>query len=121
MTAVQIAMLSGFTILMALGQILFKMTAEKAPEELGLSNAILMARIPEFWLALVLYGIATVLWVLVLQKVPLSRAYIFLAFAFVLVPVMASFLFGEKLTGQFALGTALIMAGIIIAGFAQQA
>lgn len=104
-----IAILCVFGI--AAGQILFKLSANSLskagsyldPQGLG----ILVA-------ALALYGITTLAWVWVLQKLELGRAYPLMALAFVIVPIASHLLLHEKFTLQYFLGVLLIVAGIII-------
>jgi drug/metabolite transporter (DMT)-like permease len=62
----------------------------------------------------VLYGLLTGLWVYLLTFTPLSRAYPFVALAFVLTPLLASRLFGEALKPSFFLGLAAIVAGLLV-------
>jgi drug/metabolite transporter (DMT)-like permease len=51
----------------------------------------------------------------ILTVVPLSRAYPFVALAFVLVPAAGYLLFHEPVNTRYAIGTALIVAGVIVA------
>ena len=64
--------------------------------------------------ALVLYGITTIGWVWVLQKVELGRAYPMMALAFVIVPCLSYVLLGESFNKQYFVGTAFIIFGILI-------
>lgn len=66
------------------------------------------------WVAVILYGAATLLWVTVLQRVPVSTAIFFNALSFVLVPVGAAILFGETLGWRHAVGGALIISGLVV-------
>ena len=61
------------------------------------------------------YAAATLLWVRILMTVPLSRAYPFVALAFVLVPAAGYVFFHESVSLRYAAGTALIIAGVIVA------
>ena len=54
----------------------------------------------------------SVLWLLVLRKVPLNLAYPFVALAFIFVPVLGHYLLGEPLRLQSLLGAALIGLGV---------
>lgn len=97
-------------VLLSVGQILFKKSAVVASGEnflLGLVN---------FWmfLALLIYGFSTVLWVWLLKDIPLSTAYPFAALAFVLVPIGSVFLFGEVLSVRYLVGCTMILGGIIL-------
>ncbi len=113
LTLMQIAQLLAFSILMPTGQIFFKMTAQTVPA-LG-SPASFMALLGNlwFWAALVLYGVATLLWILILQSIPLSRAYPFVALGFILVPAVSVFLFGESVNMTYVAGSALIILGLV--------
>lgn len=97
---------------MATGQILFKMGASALTES-GSFFAIKPAT--TLLAAMCLYGITSVAWVWVLQKVELGRVYPLMALAFVLVPLGSHFVFGERFQPQYFVGVAMIMAGIIIA------
>lgn len=106
------ALLCATPVMIASGQVLFKMTSEKlavtgAPFYTALFN-------PVFILALAIYGTATLLWIYVLKTVPLAYAYSFMAMTFVLVPLMAAFWVGETLTLRYAVGAACIIAGLLI-------
>jgi drug/metabolite transporter (DMT)-like permease len=108
----QAARMSGFVLMLALGQVLFKRAAETAPPLHGLDGLAGLAINPYIWGALVLYGIATLLWIFLLQRWPLSRAYPFVALRFLAVPALAWLLLGEPITPFFVAGTALVVAGI---------
>lgn len=99
---------------LAAGQLIFKYVANRI-SSLSLGE---LAGHPDvagiFVLGLALYGATTVLWVMALRDLPLSRAYIFAALAFVLVPFGAWFIFGEKLTVNYMIGVALIVTGIVV-------
>ena len=68
------------------------------------------------WLAfaVALYGVTTVLWVMALRDLPLSRAYVFVALGFIIVPLGARFFFGEPLSLNYLLGALMIVIGIVI-------
>ena len=65
--------------------------------------------------ALVLYGVATVLWVYVLRTVPLSAAYAVFALAFLIVPLLAHFVLDEPLSANVLIGGVIIVVGILVA------
>ncbi len=69
---------------------------------------------PYLLIALVVYGGATLLWVLVLTRMPLQQAYPFIGLAFVIVPLVAHRFLGEPLYANTFVGAALIMLGIWI-------
>jgi drug/metabolite transporter (DMT)-like permease len=114
-TVRQLLELLCFPAAMAAGQILFKRAALQIAPGAGGSWLIEVARLPAMWAAVALYAGATLLWVRILTTVPLSRAYPFAALAFVLVPAAGYLFFHEPITIRYALGTALIVVGVIIA------
>jgi drug/metabolite transporter (DMT)-like permease len=111
----QLVELLCFPVAMAVGQILFKRAAAQIGGADGISWVLELARLPTLWLALAIYGAATFLWVRILSTVPLSRAYPFAALAFVLVPAAGYLFFNESVNGRQLCGTALIVAGVIVA------
>lgn len=65
-------------------------------------------------LALAVYGTATLAWIWVLQYVPLSRAYPFMALSFALVPAASWLAFGERVDLQYVFGTIFIVIGLAL-------
>jgi drug/metabolite transporter (DMT)-like permease len=113
-TARQLLELLCFPLAMTAGQILFKRAASQITPAGGGAWLLEVSRLPNLWLAVALYAGATLLWVRILTTVPLSRAYPFAALAFVLVPAAGYVFFHEPITIRYALGTALILAGVAI-------
>ncbi|WP_122666819.1 EamA family transporter [Pseudomonas viridiflava] len=97
---------------LAAGQILFKLSATSLHRAGTFFDVSTMAY---FFIALMLYGLTTVGWVWVLQKVELGKIYPLMAIAFVIVPLASHLLLGEKFQPQYFIGVALIIAGIVIA------
>ncbi len=60
---------------------------------------------------------AALCWMLALAKLPLSQAYPFTAFAFVLVVFGGAWLFSEPLSTMKLIGVGLIVAGVVLMGF----
>ena len=121
LTYIQILQLVSFTFLMSLGQILFKKTALSislsmgSNSSLGLIEGIIKAlSVPWLYMALCVYALATVFWLYLLQRIPLSLAYPFSAFAMVIVPIVAVLIFGERLTWSYWVGVLFIIIGIFI-------
>ena len=111
--------LSGVALILAGGQLLFKMTADRSPAIAHFADVRHLLGDPLLWLALALYGFATLLWVFLLQRVALSHAYPFVALAFVLVPAGAAIFLGERLSGTVLAGTVLIVVGICVTGLSR--
>lgn len=110
-----------FVFLMCMGQILFKKTAlilSKSYYSINISKAfeslLILIKIPYFFLALIVYASATIFWLFILQKIPLSIAYPFTALAMVIIPILSIFLFQEKLSLNYWIGATLIVIGIFI-------
>ena len=97
---------------LAAGQILFKLSAAALNTHGSFfAPKVLVALVSAF----AVYGIATIAWVWVLQRIELGRAYPLMALAFVLVPVGSYVFFGERFSPQYFAGVALIVLGIIVA------
>ena len=62
---------------------------------------------------LALYGLGAVVWLFVLQKVPLSAAYPFVGMGFVFTMVLGVTALGETLTMGRIIGTLMIAAGCV--------
>jgi drug/metabolite transporter (DMT)-like permease len=97
------------------GQLLFKVAAQQVATETNLvAMAMRLVTVPAMWGAIALYAITILAWVWVLRTVPLSVAYSAVALVFVLVPILAVWLFKESLTPQYAIGAILIAAGVLL-------
>lgn len=107
-----IIQLLSFALLMACGQILFKFSAITSPSVTSIDGLTGLVTNFWFWLALTLYAIATLLWILILQTVPLSLAYPFVSLGFIIVPLGSYFLFKEPINFYYIIGTILIIAGL---------
>jgi drug/metabolite transporter (DMT)-like permease len=97
---------------LAVGQIIFKLSAGALAE-----SGTFFAPKPAvtLFIAMSLYGVTSIAWVWVLQKVELGKIYPLMALAFVLVPLGAYFVFGERFRIQYFAGVALIVSGIVVA------
>lgn len=100
------------------GQLLFKIAADEVKTETDLARLLFrLAGLPAMWGAVILYGLTILAWVWVLRTMPLSVAYSVVALVFVLVPLLAVWLFREPLTPQLVIGTVLIMGGVALIQF----
>lgn len=104
--------LLGTPLLIAMGQVLFKMTSTTIGD-FSIKGILALATNPVMISALSLYGFGTIVWIYVLKSVPLTIAYSFMGLTFCLVPLLAQFFFGEQLTVRYAVGTMLIFAGLL--------
>ena len=93
------------------GQILFKLSADMLRQHGGrLSLPVLGVTS----LSLVIYGAATIGWIWLLQTFRLSAIYPVMALSFVLVPLGSAWIFGDRLSLGYALGTLLLLAGLLV-------
>ncbi|WP_454696913.1 EamA family transporter [Achromobacter aegrifaciens] len=96
----------------AVGQILFKLSAASLKQTGSFFDPKTLVML---FTAFALYGLTTVAWVWVLQKIDLGRVYPLMAMAFVLVPIGSHLFLGERFQPQYFVGVALIVIGIIVA------
>ena len=102
-----------FAVLLSTGQIMFKFVAKTMPVLNSFANILSLAANPWFYGAMLCYGASTLLWIYLLQKLPLSYAYPFVAIGFVLIPIFSFFIFNEVLKFQYFVGVVFIILGIL--------
>ena len=103
------ALLAGTILVLSAGQVLFKFAAnglELDQPRTFASGALL--------LALAVYALATVMWLIVLSRVPLTVAFPFYGCTFLLVPLFAAAFLGEPLRLQTLAGGIVILIGVAI-------
>lgn len=108
------AWLALFTGMLSVGQLLFKrvgLLMQGRPLQEGIW---LVLASPALYLSLALYAMATALWIWILSRVPLSQAYPWVGVGVVLVPLLARFVHGEKVTLTFWIGAVLVAVGVVI-------
>lgn len=115
-TPANLTLIVGTILLLSLGQVLFK----AASMQIVPGQPMSWVSLPLLG-ALAIYGIATLMWLLVLSRVPLSFAFPFYGLAFLLVPVLAALLLGEALRWPVLLGGAVILCGIAITSWGVRA
>jgi drug/metabolite transporter (DMT)-like permease len=111
-SATNVALLVVYALGMSIGQVLFKLSADRSESELAKGFLGSLLGNGYFWFALILYGALTLQWTWMLTRLPLSRAYPFVALAFVFTPVLAFMFFGEQLDPWYFVGLALILSGL---------
>lgn len=94
-------------LLGAVGQLLLKLGATGVPGISGLVNLRVAS-------GLLCYGIGTLLWLLALARLPLSRVYPFTILTFVIVYVASVLILGERLTASLLIGVLLVCAGLVV-------
>ncbi|WP_036605332.1 EamA family transporter [Paenibacillus assamensis] len=97
-------------ILLVTGQILFKLGIEKA-------GGLVWNKIITSWYViggLSLYGIATILWFVVLSRLPLSVAYPLQSISYILGIAAAFFIFSEPVSPTKWVGAVVILIGVYL-------
>jgi drug/metabolite transporter (DMT)-like permease len=112
------AYLTVFVLSLAGGQMFFKRVGLVIRGRPPLESLVTLARQPAFYAALILYGFATLLWIWILARVPLSQAYPWVAASIAIVPILGWYVFGEQVRPLFWVGIGLILAGIMITQYA---
>lgn len=106
-------------LLGSVGQIMMKTGSDRVGQ-LTLTPSTLVPellrilRIPEFWMAMLLFGVSSLIWVKVLAKNELTQAYPLGSMSYVFVVLLSALLLNEAITANKLVGAAVIMAGIVI-------
>lgn len=114
MNGLHYAMLTAVAACLAVGQLLFKLSAQNLGSNAAPAGLLSLLGSVPFLSALVIYGLATLAWVYLLSQVPLSRAYPFMALSFVFTPILAHLVLHEALDVKFFAGTALLVLGVAV-------
>ena len=103
-------------VLLVLSQLLAKHSLRQARGEPGNVVHLLCALLPSlpFWLAIASIILAACLWLILLQSAPVSLLYPFLSLSYVLMVPAARLAFGEPITLNKILGTAVICIGVLL-------
>lgn len=104
-------------LILSLGQVILKLfAAELSHFTLSLSGLLQNSGlISKYFILLgVTYGSVFCLWIFVLQKMELSRAFPFAALTFVFVPLLSYLFLNETISMSTILGAGVIIVGIII-------
>jgi len=99
----------------AVGQLILKAAVNSMGKlELSLSTLVGLATNPLLLLAMGLYGVSAVLWLLALMRAELSFVYPFLSLTFMAVLVGSAVLFNERVSVLRVAGFLIIISGLII-------
>jgi drug/metabolite transporter (DMT)-like permease len=110
----QIALLVAYAAGMAGGQFLFKMAALRGAADTPLAERLSVMMLNRFFAsAVLLYAALTILWVWILSFTPLSRAYVFVALAFAVTPLLGAIVFAEPISVRLVVGVVLIFSGLV--------
>jgi drug/metabolite transporter (DMT)-like permease len=97
-------------------QILFK-TVALGP---GGSDYLALIQEPLFYLCGALFVLQAAVWLAVLRRLPLSRAYPFTSLTVVIMLISGALFFGESINLGNVLGAVVIMAGVIVIAGGQE-
>ena len=99
----------------AVGQLILKAAVNSMGKlELSLSTLVGLATNPLLLLAMGLYGVSAVLWLLALMRAELSFVYPFLSLTFMAVLVGSAVLFNERVSVLRVVGFLIIISGLIV-------
>lgn len=101
-------------LVISIGQILFKRSSETLSGPGGPVWGLIGS--PHFWVALVMYGLATVAWVYVIRDMPIGRAYMFMALSYLYIPLLSLVFLSESITMTQIAGALIICVGIAVSG-----
>ncbi|MBU9673421.1 EamA family transporter [Planococcus sp. CP5-4] len=106
------------TMILVSGQFLWKFGMTGKDDSFSSVGAIIKLMLsPYIVTGLTMYGFATVLWLFILTRVPLSVAYPIQSLAYVFAVFGAYFIFNEPLSMMKILGVLMIMIGVSFIGF----
>ena len=101
--------------LTCLGQIAQKFAVERW--RIAPCSAMAKLTTPWLWAALLCLGLGLLLWLLVLQHLEVGVAYPMLSLNFVLITLVARFIFKEQVDARHWLGVGVVMAGVLLLGW----
>jgi drug/metabolite transporter (DMT)-like permease len=110
MTISRLLLILFAVLLLSAGQILFKLASQDIV--LTVSGVLPSLISVKLAIALLVYLIAMLLWMIVLKDISLRIAYPFAALAFFFVPTMAYFVLGEKVSWNTYVGALIIAIGV---------
>ena len=120
MTMQTIAMLAGSISLTSAAQIVLKIGSDRSSAAFagnGMVSAIAgVVTSPLLMLGLALYGIAAIVWIIVLSRVDLSYAYPLAGLGFIQTVLLSYLFLGETISTERLFGTLLIAAGCFLVG-----
>jgi len=75
---------------------------------------------PKIFIGLCCYGLATVTWLVILSRAPLSLVYPFISIGYVLVVLIGKYMFHERVSGLQWFALLLICLGVFLYGAAAE-
>ena len=118
MTPLDTGSLAIFTVMLSCGQVMFKRVGLTLQGHSGVEAILLVMREPVLYMALAMYGTATLLWIWILSRVTLIQAYPWVGVGMIIVPLLGWLVFGERVAPIYWLGVAFIVIGIGLTQYA---
>jgi len=106
------AFLAGMILCMSASQILLKFAGLHSVSHAGALEGFV--RNPWLWAAMGCSVGGIGCWLLALRRLPLSVAYPWTALIYVITPLAGARIFAEVLTGSYAIGIILTLAGVVL-------
>jgi undecaprenyl phosphate-alpha-L-ara4N flippase subunit ArnE len=101
-------------LLTCMGQVAQKFAVEGwRGREVGLVGVL---RTPWLWAAIACLGLGLLIWLFVLQRMDVGIAYPMLSLNFVLITLVARYVFRETIDTRHWLGVAIVIAGVVLLG-----
>lgn len=118
MTPVSFILILLNTLILVSGQFLWKYGMVRSTGGFQSLQGVLRLFLSPYVLSgLAMYGAATVLWLYILSRVPLSLAYPVQSLAYVIAVIGAYYIFHEPLNAAKIAGCILILAGVSLIGW----
>jgi multidrug transporter EmrE-like cation transporter len=108
-----ILLILGAVSFSAMGQLFLKSGAQRLSSLGGTQFLFGAMRDVHVLSGLAVWAASTVCWLYVLRVAPLSRAYGLTSLTFVLIPIASVYVYGEQFRRVHAVGTVLIIIGVI--------
>lgn len=96
------------------GQLLLKSGVNQSQLEASFQSVVRTLLMPHIILGFTIYGLSSILWLFVLQKLPLSVAYPSLAITYVLIVFLSAVFIREPLTVNKVIGSFIIVTGVFL-------
>ncbi len=111
---INILALSMFTLVLAVGQLLFKHVGDALRDRPVVEAAYTMARQPALYAALAIYGVSTLLWIWILTRISLMQAYPWVAVGIIIVPILSHLIYNETAGPMYWVGALLCAIGVVL-------
>jgi len=117
MKAVNVILVLVNALMLVSGQLMWKAGLMRAGQAFeSLKSALGLITSPFIWGGVVLYGLATVMWLYILSRMELSVAYPMQSVAYVIAAVASFYIFGESMSLMKIAGCVVILIGVAMIG-----